>query len=444
MADLNDGQKESVVKLLKFFDDPTQDYFCLTGPAGVGKTYAITQFVRAEMAKARLLDKPMPKVYLSAPTHKAVSVIADLLEEDSLQVEVGTLHSLLGLYLTASSEMKQLADGGKHRLSDYKLIIVDEGSMVGTKLFAYLSDKMAVSLKKPKIVFIGDSYQLDPVKEKQSPIFTFPGHELTEQMRQMDGNPIGGIIAKCRAGVEHKQALEPAVETLNGDGDGVHILTGNDFRQTVLDTFDTDEYRQDTHFCKVLAWTNREVVKWNHLIRGKLIGKNVDQIVEGEHLTLQSSVRDSEDNLLFHTEQEVEVTGLAIDWIEEYHVDHGANKFKVWVVSGMTRDKIFGTFEVLHEDSRVEYDAYCKKLRNDSFRKPFNWGTYWSFVDQFAEVRPPYACTVHKSQGSSFTNCFVVMTDIIRNQKRADKNRLIYVALSRARQNIILNTKRMA
>ncbi len=445
MGGLNDGQKAAVKKLIAFLAGPDM-FFTLNGPAGVGKTFVITYYMRTIMALAKFNGKAMPRVYLSAPTHKAVSVMADLMEEDSLSVDCGTIQSLLGLYLTASNELKQLADGGRHKLADYSLIVADEGSMVGGYLFETFKKKlMETGFRAPKVIFLGDQLQLDPVKETASPVFNFVKHTLTEQMRQLGDNPISELIGRARVYVETPKPHPQAVAKLNSEGDGVHVVKAANFKEMVLANFDTDEYKDDTHYCKVLAWRNREVDKWNKIIRTHLLGPMAAQIEVGETLVLQSPVLDMDDRMLMHTEQEVKVVALTTDTVEENHFDFGTRRFKVWVVSGQTKDGIFGTFDVLHEDSLEDYNKFTKLLRNAAFKEPRGgWSEYWKFCDKFTQVRPPFACTVHKSQGSSFSNVFVVMTDLAGNPRLADRNRLIYVGLSRAKENIILNTPRMA
>lgn len=444
MPKLNAGQVAAVEKLIDFREDPVKIFFTLNGPAGTGKTFTIASYIRTEMAAAKVTGRAMPRVYLSAPTHKAVSVIADLMEEDSLQVDCGTIHSLLGLYLTANNELKHVADGGRDKLGDYALIFADEGSMIGSNLFEKFTDKLAPLRVKPKVIFIGDRLQLDPVKEAPSPIFDFVEATLTEQMRQVNDNPINELIGLSREHVEDPRPMPRVATNLNKGGDGIHVVKAAEFKEMVLANFECEDYAKDSHYCKVLAWRNVEVQKWNSIIREQLLGRDAEQIVVGEVLVLQNPVLDMDDRLLMHTEQEVEVAGLTTDVVEEDHFDFGHRSFKVWVVHGKTKDNIFGSFDVLHEDSFEDFAKYEKILKNAAFKDRSVWKDYWTFKDQFVTVRSPYACTVHKSQGSSFSNVFVVLTDILRNQKVLERNRLIYVGLSRARSNIVLNTGRMA
>jgi len=47
--------------------------------------------------------------------------------------------------------------------------------------------------------------------------------------------------------------------------------------------------------------------------------------------------------------------------------------------------------------------------------------------------------TVHKSQGSTFENVFVDAEDILANPNREEALRCLYVAVSRASHNVIVN-----
>ena len=49
-----------------------------------------------------------------------------------------------------------------------------------------------------------------------------------------------------------------------------------------------------------------------------------------------------------------------------------------------------------------------------------------------------YACTVHKSQGSSIDNVFIDMWDISRDSNLLEQRQLQYVALSRTTENAFI------
>jgi len=81
--------------------DNIQDYMIsLTGAAGTGKTFLTVQIIK------HLMEKYPPQAYddlsnhgftVTAPTHKAVSVIANMLREQKIQASCKTIHSFLGI-----------------------------------------------------------------------------------------------------------------------------------------------------------------------------------------------------------------------------------------------------------------------------------------------------------------------------------------------------------
>ena len=55
-----------------------------------------------------------------------------------------------------------------------------------------------------------------------------------------------------------------------------------------------------------------------------------------------------------------------------------------------------------------------------------------------ATLKPGYAISTHKSQGSSITNVYIDMKDILRCKDEEELRQLQYVALSRTKNNIYL------
>ena len=109
----------------------------------------------------------------------------------------------------------------------------------------------------------------------------------------------------------------------------------------------------------------------------------------------------------FHTSDEMEVLN-----VHEGKSGH----YKHWMLT----IKLFGqdskpvTVPVLHEDSERDFMHELKALK-----KSKNWLGFYTVRGRFADVRYAYAITVHRSQGSTYENCFVdapnIMTDRTRN-----------------------------
>ena len=72
-------------------------------------------------------------------------------------------------------------------------------------------------------------------------------------------------------------------------------------------------------------------------------------------------------------------------------------------------------------------------------RRRAAWVEFFTFKDAtFADLRPIHAATVHRSQGSTYQTAFVDLTDIGRNTRRDVLLRLLYVALTRARGDVVV------
>lgn len=61
-----------------------------------------------------------------------------------------------------------------------------------------------------------------------------------------------------------------------------------------------------------------------------------------------------------------------------------------------------------------------------------------AMADKWADLRAMYACTVNKSQGSTFDRVFIDLSDIAKCNNGNTIARMLYVAVTRARHEVIL------
>lgn len=130
---LNEGQKNALYTGL------SEGILCLTGGPGTGKTFVI-----AEIVKRYGKD-----VCVCAPTGKAVSLL-----RDKLDIEVGTLHSILGI-----KEGKDVLFG--ERKIEKGMVIVDECSMIDVGMWGALLKGIKSGTR---LILVGDHNQLPPVE----------------------------------------------------------------------------------------------------------------------------------------------------------------------------------------------------------------------------------------------------------------------------------------
>ena len=73
-----------------------------------------------------------------------------------------------------------------------------------------------------------------------------------------------------------------------------------------------------------------------------------------------------------------------------------------------------------------------------AFKKEKAWMDFYHLKEHVADLRPVFASTVHKSQGSTYSHVFIDLDDIGRCNITDDVARMLYVAISRAKRNVYL------
>lgn len=113
---------------------------------------------------------------------------------------VATIHSALSLRVQTdySTNKTRLIPAAKD--PEGKLLFIDEASYIDKELLGYIF-KLT---KNCKIVFMGDPAQLTPVKSSGTPVFdaNFTGAQLSQVVRQAEGNPIVDLSTKFRETVK--------------------------------------------------------------------------------------------------------------------------------------------------------------------------------------------------------------------------------------------------
>lgn len=407
MIKLNNDQTRLLFELNKFWSDPNRQYFVLSGQAGVGKTTCMRFF--KDLLKKQNEDI---KICMSSPTNKATAVLAEAVADPDLTYK--TIYSILGLRMQANGEVKELNDTGEDKISDFDLVIVDEGSMVNTVLIDYIKKKTA--LADTKIVFIGDREQLPPVGEEVSPIWTMfrIDYELTEVMR-------------------HQNSILDFVQSIRGNKKPVFKSPGAEVKIASEDDFvaKIEQMARDGHFhsgeAKAIAWRNVTVDFLNQLIRSNNVKtQSDDRFVIGDRLVVKEPIMGEGDRIVAATDEEADVIGVEI----VRHLKYPTLKaWKVLMRMDCTGSRV--TTYVCHEDSLEEFQRML-----DEFKEKKRWDLFWKLKEAFGSVSYGYALTAHRSQGSSFKFTFVDAGDIMLNRKIDERTKCLYVGCSRASKEL--------
>jgi hypothetical protein len=439
-----EGQAKALVDLMSFAAGGNALHL-LTGFAGTGKSLLL----QAWLKQLRESGFNGPVVF-TAPTNKAVEVLRAMTVTWRLNVECVTCAKLLGLRPVINRETgreefkKNYAEDSV--IQDYDIVVVDEASMVSEDLFQYIAEESNILTK---ILFVGDYAQLPPVGESLSKTFT----EIKQQSALTEVKRYSGSIAVVADDLRQNLSRrgEPLIETdYNEDGTkGIFVLTDESWHKQLIRAFTSDKSRANPDYCRALAWRNKTVDGLNTFIRQEIRGTGADRFVAGERLlaTEHYALKDMNGapKTLFNTSAEMEVLGA---------FEGSRGEWLVWILEVQMLDgegKRY-TIPVLHETEISRFEKAQQKIKKEALAgAKHRWDDFYSSRKAFAWVDYAYAMTVHKSQGSTFTNAFVDMSDILANHTKAmvtlpngekqliyERNQLLYVALTRASDRIFI------
>ena len=236
---------------------------------------------------------------LSAPTHKACRVLGESIHISG--IKVNTIQSDLGLRLNFDIDKfdpnnPPFDPKGKIKIGNYKLYIVDEASMINSRLCIFL-EKTCVS-NKCKIIFIGDNSQLAPVGEKYSSAFrNIKNYSLKQIVRQGEDNPVSYLLELLRYDINHKtykflNHIQRFKEQFNADyTKGYQVCDANTFNQTVYNNFNDEELTRNVDYAKVISYTNLNVSSWNKFIRNSIIADADKSILTKNDLISENIAR---------------------------------------------------------------------------------------------------------------------------------------------------------
>ena len=412
---LNEEQRYAVGRMHSFINS-NESFFVLNGPAGTGKTSCVTA----------LIAETSVNVALTAPTNKATKVLRDLGNKfPEGKAETATIYSILGLRLDKSGEEVRVAGTGSNRAGRYAVIVVDEGFMVSRKLMRYIRE--AALEFDSKFIFMGDPYQLPPVKESMSEVSLLPNPVFLTKVMRHD-NQILSLATAIRTSIANSTPL-PAIVSNYDDSGGVRRVNSKAFLRMALERFSTQEYLDDPWSTKIVAYRN-DTVKWyNSCVRRVLYGREADEVpfTVGERVVVcQPIICELGDEIMMTTDDEAEVLGIK----EEFHpIFRGLLVHRLTLLPDDSPELV--TAYVLHESSTSAYEKLKATLAENA-NKSNRWGDYWRLIESIHDVRPAHAITAHRAQGSTFLTSMVDADDILSNRNKNEAVRCLYVAVTRA------------
>jgi len=406
---LNACQQSASDKFFEFVFDanPSRREFVLQGSAGTGKTTLLRHILQMIWVKQMMVKSLSDDVFhvedirFTATTRKAAQVLQDVVGE-----ETTTIHSLLGLrvvndYRTGEQRLEQTPKSEKYT---NELIIIDEASFVNEEL----RGKILSKTRGAKILYVGDPYQLLPTSDSTSAVFNdgVETAQLTTVMRN------GGLIEELAHTYKAAVISNQFPHCIVNNTDVCHF-DGASFKAAIDEAYTDPQF--DANKVRILAWTNQRVHAYNKYVREELFGQS-ENYVKGEYVQTNKPIIADKKNI--PTDSIVRIS----------HVSHSDCGYD-----------IEGRYVTINDITAfLPHDQQKVSEKLAVFKAKKEWTKYFDIKDNFLDLRPPYACTVHKSQGSTYDTVFIDLADIGKCYERSDVARMLYVAISRASKRVVL------
>ncbi len=430
------------------FNKEKENVFILKGYAGTGKTSAISTFVNNLWHAGK-------KAVLLAPTGRAAKVIANYAKREAF-----TIHKKI--YYPKSAKNGGVNFTLQINKHSNTLFIVDECSMISNtngevKLFesgGLLDDlvQYVYNNKNCKLILIGDTAQLPPVKLNSSPALeedtirinynkSVTSIELTEVMRQHQESGILLNATNLRALIQD-QIIDSFKFNLKFP-DLVRLEDGYDIQDAIQSAYD-GEGVEDTAF---IVRSNKRANQYNQQIRSKIRGLD-NQITTGDYVMVVKNnyfwldknteagfIANGDICEILEIRSIKNLYGFTFAEVKLRMIDYPNQKpfDTVLLLDTLTLDTPSLPYEAgnrLYQEVSLDYadlKSKYKKMLAIKRNKYFN----------ALQVKFSYAMTCHKSQGGQWKNVFIEQP-YLPNGQDIGFYRWLYTAITRAQEKLYL------
>lgn len=387
----------------------------LIGPAGSGKTTILKQI----LSEAKSKGWP---VLLSAPTHQAAARI-----REATGHHAETTHRALGVSLVRDEETgkQYLKAKGSSGIQNGSLMIVDESSMLPDQLLQIILKLL--KRKKCKVIFVGDAAQLNPVKENPSKTVDkesceWDMIELTKIHRQAAENPIIALATEIRTSDPWRI---PEFKTRKNGKSGVQVMDNKrEWADFMIHQCGMDDFEH-----RYIGYTNQATDEAAKAVRKNKYGTDSEMpYLPGEMLVVNTRClpdgqgtnsrkgRNRKNQEFIHANETVIVKNV---WN-----DRGFHYVECDWIGRKIVLKAFANYR--------ERADYLESLKMVAIQNS-NWSDFFHASDTIADLRSAVSVTAHSSQGSTFDNVFINLSNMAICRNREERKRLLYVAVTRAR-----------
>jgi exodeoxyribonuclease-5 len=376
----------------------------VTGSAGTGKTFVLSTAVKELLSQ----DK---KVLICSPTHQSLKVVKGAINLSHPNLIFKTIASTLVKFpwMDSNSGDTYFSRGKLSKVlqqSDY--IFVDEISSVSERDFSLICGLSHIK----NINLFGDFAQLLPVKQKQIKLSNlsvkYSHINLIEQMRNT--SDIESLAEENREKISLPRQSTKNIKLLKSEDKLLEIFLKN-----------LEKSDNPLSMC-YLAFTNKVVEKISSKISLQKfpylrLNSNYNKFAKNGDIlqVIKNPEEIIKDNDFGFEYKILEVKHLETETFFSLHYVDNSN----FEILNQRREKLKSLLPHIND---VKYS----KIILDQIK----------YLDSFPTFSSPFVLTVHKSQGSTYQEVYINSHDIL---KSTNKKRLMYVAISRAKEKLYMS-----
>ena len=442
-------QEIAVKSLSEFLLSTANDtVFVLRGYAGTGKTSLVGALVKA-------MDKLQQKSVLLAPTGRAAKVFSAYAGHPAF-----TIHKKIYRQQSFSNEVSNFSINDN--LTTHTLYIVDEASMISNEglsgsMFGtgrLLDDlvEFVYSGAGCRLLLMGDTAQLPPVGEEQSPALAteaLKGYglnvievDLTQVVRQVQSSGILWNATQIRQLIAEDECFSLPKIKVSGFPD-IQVVRGDELIDTLTGCYEKDGMDETIVVCR----SNKRANIYNKGIRAQILYRE-DELNTGDLLMVAKNnyfwtekykemdfIANGEIAVVRRVRRTRELYGfrfaevlLALPDQNEFELEANLLLYTlIWDALDLPKtehDRLFYSVLEDYVDITVKRER-MKKMKADPHYNAL-------------QVKYAYAVTCHKAQGGQWQNVFLDQGYMSDEYLTPDYFRWLYTAFTRASKTLYL------
>ncbi len=442
-------QEITIDSFVNFLFSPKVDtIFLLKGYAGTGKTTLISALVKT-------LDQLKQKCVLLAPTGRAAKVFSHYAGHSAY-----TIHRKIYRQRTFSNELDNFVMNAN--LHQHTLFIVDEASMIANEglsggMFGtgrLLDDLIhyVYAGQGCRLMLIGDTAQLPPVGEEESPALSasmlegygleVTEHCLTQVVRQEQDSGILYNATSLRQYIAEEEYF--SLPRIKADGfPDIRIISGGELIDTINECYDKAGMDETMIICR----SNKRANLYNKGIRNTILYRE-DELNTGDLLMVAKNnyywgadckemdfIANGDVAVVRRVRRTHEMYGFRFADVTLCFPDYNDLELDVKILldtlhsdaPALTREESERLFQAVQEDYG---DITVKRERMKKIKED----TWYNAL----QVKYAYAVTCHKAQGGQWQRVFVDQGYMTEEMLTSDYYRWLYTAFTRTTEVLYL------